>query len=173
MKDWYGRFYDGFIKRELIEVKEKDRCTGKTTQLIEFGKRSNCIVVKGDRSDGLIEYLRQKFDYQEIYSVNQLETLKPSIRQVVIDEEVNIDDIPRGYNVVTGYKRVKSPRLNVGIKNEFIELLEDCSLDLKVLGGDIEELYENYPFLNIDIEVDIDKEMFVKMIKDKIEIKFD
>ncbi|MGN7941994.1 hypothetical protein [Metabacillus sp. 22489] len=123
------RFHDlliyGAIRRTLVPVTdEHDRCTGKTTTLIMFAKKYGFAAIVEEREN--IEYLRERFDYNHIYTSSDMILGDLDIKKIVIDETISEDEVPEIYEVITGFKSIQK------IKEHdcLIDFIDDCVNEL-------------------------------------------
>lgn len=92
------------IKRELIETRSYTRSLGKTTALINFAKKYNLGVVIVT-PELYCNALQKEYDYKNIFSIRNLDNLRGTSLEVVIDEMVDVDELLRNeIKVVTGFK---------------------------------------------------------------------
>ncbi|MEC1780064.1 hypothetical protein [Schinkia azotoformans] len=94
------------ITRNLIPTYgEEYRGLGKTTALIEFAKEYGFSAIVHIGED--VEGLREVFEYDDIYTIKDLICDIIDNKKLVIDEGVNRFEIPKMYEVITGFENHK------------------------------------------------------------------
>jgi hypothetical protein len=105
----YNKLLKAAIKQELVRVSQNERGIGKTTTLINFAKEFDLAVVVPLRE--IAKHLRTQFDYDKIFSVNDLKGRK--LKRIVVDEGIDVYKLKelkhdKGFEIVTGFSIIRT-----------------------------------------------------------------
>lgn len=124
------------ITRKLIQVSEKDRCNGKTTSLVLFAKEHGFSAVVDNRQN--VKFLKEMYDYEHIYDRFDIILGDVPIKQIVVDDCVNVIGIPHDFEVITGFEYVSEKVTEENFKIDKVELNPSGHLEISgifVLDG--------------------------------------
>ncbi|MCY7832304.1 hypothetical protein MOD54_12400 [Bacillus spizizenii] len=91
-------------KNELIYVRERQRCLGKTASLIQFARKNNCPILMNRNVASHFQYIHPDLEFIAYYDGKRLDGLE----NVVCDEGIPFDvvkDLHSKGCLLTGFVR--------------------------------------------------------------------